>query len=87
MPSPARNAARTPKQLGALLRRERKARGLSQAALAERIGLRQATISKLESGEPGTRIGTLLDVIAALGLHLTVEPRAEAKTPGLDEIF
>lgn len=87
MPSPARNAARTPKQLGALLRRERKARGLSQSTLAEHIGLRQATISKLEAGEPGTRIGTLLDVIAALGLNLTVEPRADTGMPSLDEIF
>jgi HTH-type transcriptional regulator / antitoxin HipB len=80
-------SARTPLQLGQLIRRERKSRGLSQAALAELVGLRQATISSLEAGEPGTRIGTLLDVIGALGWHLTVAPRVDPAAPDLDEIF
>ena len=80
-------SARTPLQLGQLIRRERKSRGLSQAALAELVGLRQATISALEAGEPGTRIGTLLNIIGALGWQLTFEPRVDAGAPGLDEIF
>ncbi len=87
MHSSTHRAARTPRQLGALIRRERKSRGLSQVALAELVGLRQATISALEAGEPGTRIGTLLDVIGALGWQLAVEPRVDAAAPGLDEIF
>lgn len=82
-----RNTARTSRQLGAILRRERKAQGLSQAMLGERIGLRQATISKLEAGEPGTRLSTLLDALSALGLQLVLEPRSAPRAPELDEIF
>jgi DNA-binding XRE family transcriptional regulator len=40
---------RTPKQLGMVLQRHRKATGLTQEALASRIRLRQATISALEN--------------------------------------
>ena len=35
----------------------------------------QATISKLESGEPATRMAVLFDALAALGLEITVTPR------------
>lgn len=82
-----RYTARTTRQLGAILRRERKAQGLSQGALGERIGLRQATISKLEAGEPGPRLSTLLDALSALGLQLVLEPRSGSSASDLDEIF
>lgn len=64
--------ARTTKQLGAILRRERKNRGLTQGELGAKIGLRQATISELEAGEPTTQMQTLLDALTALDLQLTV---------------
>lgn len=71
--------ARTLTQLGAVLRRRRKALKLSQAELGARTNLRQATISTLEAGETDTRLGTVLDVLAALDLEILVQPRA--KTP------
>lgn len=70
--------ARTPKQLGAAIRRRRRQLELSQAALGSRANLRQATISALESGEPGTELRTLVDVLAALGLELVVQERSKA---------
>jgi HTH-type transcriptional regulator/antitoxin HipB len=70
--------ARTPKQLGAALRRRRRLLRLSQAALGARTNLRQATISALENGEPGTQLRTLLDVMAALELELAVRDRSKA---------
>lgn len=70
--------ARTPKQLGAAIRRRRRQLKLSQAALGSRTNLRQATISALENGEAGTRLGTLVDVLAALGLELVVQERSKA---------
>lgn len=79
--------ARTPQQLGAVIRRRRKQAGLSQQDLGSKIRLRQATISKLESGEPATRLQTLLDALAALELELVVRPRTKGSTASLEDIF
>lgn len=68
--------ARTPKQIGAVIRRHRKQHGWSQATLGERAGLRQETISLIETGNPATRADTLLAVLAALGLELQVASRS-----------
>ena len=66
---------RTPPQLGAALRRRRKALGLSQAELGDRVNVRQATISALESGAADTKVSTLMDVLAALGFDLALASR------------
>ncbi len=79
--------ARTPQQLGAVIRRRRKQAGLTQQDLGSRIQLRQATISKLEAGEPGTRLQTLLDALAALDLELVARPRTKGSTASLEDIF
>lgn len=78
--------ARTPKQLGAALRRRRRQLRLSQATLGSRTNLRQATISALENGGPGTQLGTLVDVLAALGLELVVQERSKA-TSSIADLF
>ncbi|MGH7254453.1 MAG: helix-turn-helix domain-containing protein [Nitrospirales bacterium] len=77
--------ARTARQIGAVVRRERKRQRLSQAQLGEQIHRRQATISKLEAGEPGTQLQTLLDVLAALDLELVIRPRTKASTVEIEE--
>lgn len=70
--------ARTPKQLGALIRRQRRKLGLTQGQLGERAGLRQETISLMEAGNPANRVETVLAVLAALDLELQVAPRSRA---------
>lgn len=47
---------------GADLRRRRQALGLSQTALAERLGVPQATISRWETGGHGIDQPTVLDL-------------------------
>jgi HTH-type transcriptional regulator/antitoxin HipB len=79
--------ARTAQQLGAAIRRQRKHARLSQFELGTKIGLRQATISKLEAGEPGTRLQTLLDALTALDLELVVRPRTKGSTADLENLF
>ena len=79
--------ARTPPQLGALIKRERRARGLTQAQLGEKIGRRQATISKLEKGESATQLSVLFDVLSALNLELTFSPRGKASSPDIESLF
>ncbi|WP_300557186.1 helix-turn-helix transcriptional regulator, partial [Maricaulis sp.] len=61
---------RSPRMAGELVRKARLAAGLSQAELAERMRVRQATVSKLESGEPATRMAVFFDALTALGLEL-----------------
>jgi HTH-type transcriptional regulator / antitoxin HipB len=79
--------ARTARQIGAIIRRARRNAGLTQADLGKRIGLRQATVSKLEKGEPATRISTLLDVLTALGLELIIDKRGRASYQDLEDLF
>lgn len=70
--------ARTSKQIGAALRRRRRSAGLSQSRLGAKTNLRQATISALENGQPGTKLRTLVDVMVALGLEMVVRDRSKA---------
>ncbi len=69
---------RTSKQLGAAIRRCRRSAGMSQGELGAKTNLRQATISALEKGEPGTQLRTLIDVMTALGLEMVVRDRSKA---------
>ncbi len=79
--------ARTPSQIGAALRRFRRDLNLSQTILGQRTSLRQATISALENGEPGTELRTLIDVLTALELELVIRPRTKASASTIEDIF
>jgi HTH-type transcriptional regulator / antitoxin HipB len=78
---------RTEKQIGAVIRRKRRQLRLTQQELGSKIQLRQATISKLEAGEPATQLRTLLDALAALDLELVIRPRSKASTDQIEDIF
>jgi HTH-type transcriptional regulator / antitoxin HipB len=77
--------ARTPSQVGAALRRQRRLRGRTQRDVAGRAGLRQATVSAAEMGRHGTHLATLCDLLAALDLELIVRPRS--KDPRIPDPF
>jgi HTH-type transcriptional regulator/antitoxin HipB len=79
--------ARTPKQVGEALRRRRRSQGLKQKDLGDRTKLRQATISGLEAGEPGTQLRTLFDVLAALNMELVIRPRTKASNDKIEDLF
>jgi len=79
--------ARTPKQVGNAVRRRRRSQGLKQKDLGEKTNLRQATISALEAGEPGTQLRTLFDVLTTLDMELVIRPRTKASTDELEELF
>lgn len=67
--------ARDPKQIGNLIRGERKRKTLSQKALASMAGLRQASISAIENGSTNTKLQTLLVVLSVLGLEFQITTR------------
>ncbi|OLF74020.1 hypothetical protein AWH62_07695 [Maricaulis sp. W15] len=78
---------RDTKQLGAALQRERKRQGLTQTQLAGKAGLRQQTISAVEGGKPRSELQVIFDIMAALGLEVSLKPRAGNNTPSLEELF
>jgi HTH-type transcriptional regulator / antitoxin HipB len=79
--------ARTTKQLGAAVRRTRRQKDLTQGTLAERMGTRQATVSKLEAGEAATQLRTLMDALTALDLELVIRPRTQTSIEDIGEMF
>lgn len=62
---------RTPADIGALLRDRRKALGLDQADLADRIGVGRLWVNQVERGKPGASVGLVLRALAAVGVELT----------------
>ena len=79
--------ARTPKQVGEALRRYRRQAELSQAQLASLAGMRQATVSQIEGGQSASRIETICDLLAALGLEMTIAPRSTSSAADIEDIF
>lgn len=72
--------ARTPAQLGQILRNCRKRQDLSQAEAGSRVGLKQGTVSVIESGSAGMSVESLYKILSALGLELIVRDPAEKPT-------
>jgi len=79
--------ARTPKQIGAIIQRARKNRGWSQTELGDRAGLRQETISLIETGNKATKLETILSVLAALDLEFRIDARAKSDPREIEDIF
>ncbi|KIC51422.1 hypothetical protein RA29_02915 [Tateyamaria sp. ANG-S1] len=64
-----------PQDLGIALGRARKAASLTQAEVAGKADVRQATVSKVESGDQGVRLETVLSLIEANDLELIVRSK------------
>ena len=78
---------RSPKQAGDALRRQRNAQGLNQTGLADLAGLRQESVSKIETGNPGTRFESIFALLAALDLEFVVRTRTTESAKKIDDIF
>lgn len=79
--------ARSSKQLGSLIQQSRKTRNWSQTDLAQRAGLRQEMVSKIEAGQPGSRVASIFDLLAALDLEMTLAPRTKSSSADIEDIF
>jgi HTH-type transcriptional regulator/antitoxin HipB len=79
--------ARSTKQLGTVIRRYRRQKDLTQAALGKRMNSRQATVSKLEAGQPATQLQVLIDALGALDLELVVRPRTTVTAKEIEDLF
>lgn len=78
--------ARSPQQVGQLIRKRRRALKLTQAELAKKVGSYQKTISKLEAGEPGIKLQTMFDVLAALDLEIVMQSRSSSSAR-IEDLF
>lgn len=74
-------------QLGPILQAARKSAGLSQTALAQRLGISQSRMSAMELDPGSINVEQLLALLAALDHELLVQPKGtvagqrEASTP------
>lgn len=79
--------ARTPHQIGNAIRRARKQLGIYQADLGKRAGLRQGTVSLIETGNPAARIDTVLALLAALDLEFQIVPRSKQSPSDIEDLL
>lgn len=79
--------ARSPRQIGNIVRSARRNQGLTQAQLGVRAGLRQETISLIETGNPAARLETILAVLAALDLEFRIVARSKSGPADIEDIF
>lgn len=80
--------ARTPQQIGNLVRRARKKRDLSQTQLADLAGV--AARRPFPLSRPATsaaRLETILAVLAPLDLEFRIVARGKASSTDIEDIF
>lgn len=68
-----------PDQLAPQLRSLRKVRGLSQTALARRIGVTQSRIAAIERNPAAVSAGQLLELLNVLGVELVLRDARTAR--------
>lgn len=61
--------------LGACVRDQRKAQGVTQADFAALCGVGTRFISELENGKPTVELGKVLHVLECLGLEVQIQRR------------
>ena len=71
---------RTPRELGAAIRGQRRRLGLTQVELARAVGVTRAWIIAIEQGKRSAELGLVMKTVAALGLvaDITNTPVAQS---------
>ncbi len=70
---------RNNKEFGEVVRITRQKQKLRQVDLARKASVRQALISEIENGAISAKLDTVIKVLAALGMDLSVVPRKKAE--------
>lgn len=73
---------RNAQEIGALVRDRRLKLQLSQAKLAQRVGVSRLWLVLLEKGKPTAQLGLVLRTLSALGLSLDMGERGASTQPG-----
>ncbi len=64
-----------PEQLGTLIRQVRKTQGITQEDLSALVGVGPRLIGEIERGKPTAEIGKVFQLLAGLGLVISIAPR------------
>lgn len=63
--------------LGKQIRLARKQRRMTEAELAERVGIARSTLQQVEKGDPKVEIGTMLEAAVLVGVNLFTPEEAQ----------
>jgi len=66
---------RSAKEFGAAIRLARKKQDMRQVDVAQKASIRQAIVSDLENGVAAAKLDTVLRVMAALDMDVSISPR------------
>ena len=80
-------SVRTARQLGDIIREERKRRNLTQQELANLVGTGQKTISAIENGNEGATLEIAFRLLAVLQLEIALSPRALTPGRSVGDVF
>jgi DNA-binding XRE family transcriptional regulator len=71
------------REFAATLLRYRAEHKLSQRALAEKLGVSQPRVVKLESGEHNPEVDTIINAVRCLGIEFVLDVAPASRTPAL----
>lgn len=71
--------------LGVAIKRQRKAKGLTQTEVGSEFNIDQSTLSSVERGAEGTRLITLLRVLSALDLEMVIRTKASVQSDDAEQ--
>lgn len=71
-----------PEQLGPILKAARKAAGLTQAALAARLGVSQSRVSDMEANPRSLDLGQFLALLSFLDLEMLLQAKQAPSESG-----
>ncbi|MCW8400237.1 helix-turn-helix domain-containing protein [Legionella sp. PATHC038] len=70
----------SPQELALLIKNQRKKLKLSQAEVADLVGLKQKTVSAIENNPENMRLSTLFRILSALSLDFNASTKSEQTT-------
>ncbi|MGE3921170.1 MAG: helix-turn-helix domain-containing protein [Gammaproteobacteria bacterium] len=72
------------KALGATIKRQRKAKKLTQTEVGNEFNIDQSTLSSVEQGAEGTRLITLFRILAALDLEMVIRSKGTKRSDDME---
>ncbi|KTD65216.1 helix-turn-helix domain-containing protein [Legionella shakespearei] len=73
------------KALGTVIKRQRKAKKLTQTQTGIEFNIDQSTLSSVEQGAEGTRLITLFRILAALDLEMVIRSKDKGKADNKEQ--
>lgn len=77
--------ARTPEQLGSILKSCRTLRRMTQEVAGSRVGIKQTTVSTIEAYAARARVETLYKLLSALDLELVIRDKRTSSITSPDK--